>query len=201
MERNDLHILLRKMVELGASDLYLTAGTPPRFKVEGRAGPLPIAPLQPGQAGALAYSTMNAAQIASFERTMECNLAYNLPGLGRFRINVYRQRCETSMVVRHIRSRIPGFEELTLPPVVRDLTLLPRGLVLVVGAAGSGKSTTLASMVDYRARHSQGHILTVEDPIEFMFTHDQCSVDQREVGIDTQSFSDACTTPCARPLT
>ncbi|MGZ5132742.1 MAG: PilT/PilU family type 4a pilus ATPase [Caldimonas sp.] len=191
MEHPELHALLRKMAERGASDLYLTCGAPPHLKVQGQASPLPLPALQSGQAGALAYSTMSAAQISEFERTLECNLAYTVPEIGRFRVNVYRQRGETGMVIRRIESRIPGFEELGLPPIVRDLAMLPRGLVLVVGAAGSGKSTTLAAMVDHRAHHSNGHILTVEDPIEFLFTHGSCTVDQREVGIDTHSFADA----------
>ena len=191
MENNDLHALLRKMVELDASDLYLTTGASPQVKVQGSVRPLPIAPLQPGQAGALAHSAMTTGQIADFERTLECNLAYTAPDIGRFRINVYRQRGETGMVARLIHSRIPGFEQLGLPAVTRDLAMLPRGLVLVVGAAGSGKSTTLAAMVDHRAHHNRGHILTVEDPIEFLFTHDQSTVDQREVGIDTHSFAAA----------
>ncbi len=191
MEPSGLHALLAKMVELDASDLYLTNGAPPHIKVQGRAWPLNLPALQPGEAGVLAYATMTAAQIADFERTLEGNLAYTAPDLGRFRISVYRQRGETSMVVRRIHLRIPGFEELGLPPVTRDLALLPRGLVLVVGAAGSGKSTTLAAMVDHRAHHSQGHILTVEDPIEFLFTHGSSTVDQREVGLDTLSFAAA----------
>ena len=191
MENKDLHALLGKMVELEASDLFLTTGAPPHIKVQGSAWPLPLPALRPGEAGALAYSTMSADQIADFERTLECNLAYTAPEVGRFRISVYRQRGETAMVARRIHARIPGFDELGLPPVTRDLALLPRGLVLVVGAAGSGKSTTLAAMVDHRAHHNRGHILTVEDPIEFLFTHDQSTVDQREVGIDTHSFAAA----------
>jgi twitching motility protein PilU len=191
METSDLHALLRKMVELDASDLFLTAGAPPHIKVQGSAWPLHVPALLPGHAGALAHLTMSAAQVAEFERTLECNLAYTAPEIGRFRISVYRQRGEVAMVARLIKARIPGFDELGLPPVTRDLALLPRGLVLVVGAAGSGKSTTLAAMVNHRAQHSRGHILTVEDPIEFLFEHGQCTVDQREVGIDTLSFAAA----------
>lgn len=191
MENADLPALLRKMVELDASDLFLTVGAPPHIKAHGKTFPLPLAPLQRGQAGLLAYAMMTAAQITEFESTLESNLAWTAPDIGRFRINVYRQRGETGMVVRRILSRIPDFEQLGLPPGIGDLALLPRGLILVAGAAGSGKSTTLAAMVDYRARHSPGHILTVEDPIEFLFTHALCTVDQREVGIDTHSFAAA----------
>jgi twitching motility protein PilU len=191
MNADDLHALLRKMVEFDASDLYLTGGAPPQIKVQGVTGPLALPTLEPGQAGALAYAAMSAEQIADFERTLEGNLAYTVPGVGRFRINVYRQRGDTSAVVRRIHSTVPGFDELGLPPVTRDLAMLQRGLMLVVGAAGSGKSTTLAAMIDYRAKNSHGHILTVEDPIEFLFSHGRCTVDQREVGLDTMSFSAA----------
>lgn len=191
MDKNTLHALLRKMVETDASDLFLTVGAPPHIKVQGDSWPLSVPPLQSGQAQALAYSIMSAQQIADFERQLEANLSYTAPDIGRFRVSVYRQRGETAMVARLIHATIPDFETLGLPPVVQELALLRRGLLLVVGAAGSGKSTTLASMIDHRARNSQGHILTIEDPIEYLFTHDRCTVDQREVGIDTHSFADA----------
>jgi len=191
MDKNTLHALLRKMVETDASDLFLTVGAPPHIKVQGESWPLSVPPLQSGQAQALAYSIMSAQQIADFERQLEANLSYTAPDIGRFRVSVYRQRGETAMVARLIHATIPDFESLGLPPVVQDLALLRRGLLLVVGAAGSGKSTTLASMIDHRARNSQGHILTIEDPIEYLFNHDRCTVDQREVGIDTHSFADA----------
>ena len=191
MDKNTLHALLRKMVETDASDLFLTVGAPPHIKVQGESWPLSVPPLQSGQAQALAYSIMSAQQIADFERQLEANLSYTAPDIGRFRVSVYRQRGETAMVARLIHAIIPDFESLGLPPVVQDLALLRRGLLLVVGAAGSGKSTTLASMIDHRARNSQGHILTIEDPIEYLFNHDRCTVDQREVGIDTHSFADA----------
>jgi twitching motility protein PilU len=191
MESNELHTLLREMVSLEASDLFLTTGAPPHVKVQGSVWPLPLPPLASGQAGELAWSAMTSRQIDDFERTLEGNLAYAAPDIGRFRINVYRQRGETAMVVRRIQSEIPGFTLLGVPPVAGDLAMLARGLVLVVGAAGSGKSTTLAAMVSHRASNSHGHILTVEDPIEFLFSHYQCTVDQREVGTDTHSFAHA----------
>ena len=191
MDKNTLHGLFQKMVDTDASDLFLTTGAPPHIKVKGESWPLQMPALASGQAGAAAYSIMSAQQIADFERQLEANLSYNAPNIGRFRISVYRQRSETAMVARLIHSTIPDFETLGLPPVVRDLALLKRGLLLVVGSAGSGKSTTLASMIDHRAHNSQGHILTVEDPIEYLFTHDRCTVDQREIGTDTHSFADA----------
>lgn len=191
MENYDLPALLRMVVECNASDLFLTTGAPPQVKVDGKVQALPLAPLQVGQAHKLAYSAMTPQAIADFERTLECNMAYAPDGIGRFRINVYQQRRETGMVARLVRSEIPDFQTLGLPPIIRDLALLPRGLVLVIGAAGCGKTTTLASMVDYRAQHHSGHILTVEDPIEYLFRHGLSTVDQREVGVDTHSFSDA----------
>lgn len=191
MESYDLHALLRMVVERNASDLFLTTGAPPQVKVDGKVQALPLPSLQVGQAQALAYSAMGPQAIADFERSLEYNMAYAPQGIGRFRLNVYRQRRETGMVARLVHSQIPDFEALGLPPVVRDLALLPRGLVLVIGAAGSGKTTTLAAMVDYRASHQSGHILTVEDPIEYLFRHGLSTVDQREVGVDTLSFSSA----------
>jgi twitching motility protein PilU len=191
MEKYDLNALLRMVVECNASDLFLTTGAPPQVKVDGKVQALPLAPLQVGQAHQLAYSAMGPQAIADFERTLECNMAYSPQGIGRFRINVYQQRRETGMVARLVRSQIPDFETLGLPSSVREMALLTRGLVLIIGAAGSGKTTTLASMVDYRAIHQNGHILTVEDPIEYLFRHGASTVDQREVGVDTHSFSNA----------
>ncbi|MFZ2309568.1 MAG: PilT/PilU family type 4a pilus ATPase [Rhodoferax sp.] len=191
MDNYDLHDLLRRMVECNASDLYLTTGAPPQVKVDGTVQALPLPPLQVGQAHKLAYSAMTPQAIADFEQTLECNLAYSPSGIGRFRINVYQQRRETGMVARLVRSEIPDFDALGLPPVLRELALQPRGLILVIGAAGCGKTTTLASMVNYRAIHHSGHILTVEDPIEYLFRHGASTVDQREVGVDTHSFSNA----------
>ena len=191
MENFNLHALLRMVVERNASDLFLTTGAPPQVKVNGTVQALPLPALQAGQVQTLAYSAMEPQAIADFERSLEYNMAYAPPGIGRFRLNVYRQRRETGMVARLVSSQIPDFEALGLPPVLRELALLPRGLVLVIGAAGSGKTTTLASMVDYRARRQSGHILTVEDPIEYLFHHGASTVDQREVGVDTLSFSSA----------
>jgi len=191
MDNNDLHALLRTMVECGASDLYLTTGAAPKVKIDGKVQTLPLPSLQSGQVRKLAYSALTPQAIADFERTMECNMSYAPDGIGRFRVNIYQQRGETALVARQVNAQIPGFENLGLPPTVRDLAMLPRGLILIVGAAGSGKTTTMASMVDYRAKHHAGHILTVEDPIEYLFKHGESTVDQREVGVDTLSFSSA----------
>ncbi len=191
MNEYDLPALLRMVVDCDASDLYLTTGAPPHVKVDGVVQSLPLPALKVGQTHKLAYSAMTPQAIADYERNLECNMSYAPDGIGRFRINVYQQRHETGMVARLVRSEIPNFEELGLPAIVQELALRPRGLVLVIGAAGSGKTTTLASMVDYRAMRHPGHILTVEDPIEYLFRHGASTVDQREVGVDTHSFASA----------
>ncbi len=183
--------LLKSMVDRGASDLFLSVGAPPSIKIEGVTHPVDVPRLRPGEVRDVARALMNENQMNEFEARRECNFSLGAEGVGRFRINVYRQKGEVTMVVRHIKERVPGFRELGLPPVLERLSMLKRGLVLVVGAAGSGKSTTIAAMVDYRNTHSTGHILTVEDPIEFVHMHKRCIVDQREVGIDTLSFEDA----------
>jgi twitching motility protein PilU len=139
----------------------------------------------------LAYSVMNDKQQREFEATMEMNLAICLPDTGRFRLNIYRQRGAIAMAVRYITSRIPSIEALNLPPVLRELIMIQHGLILVVGATGSGKSTTLASMIDYRNGNKTGHILTVEEPIEYLHGHKKSMVDQREIGLDTLSYANA----------
>jgi twitching motility protein PilU len=136
----------------------------------------------------LAYSIMSDDQVSEFERTMECNLAISINGLGRFRVNVFRQRGDAAMVIRYIKGVIPSIDELNLPPILKELIMMPRGLILVVGSTGSGKSTSLASMIDHRNATSTGHILTIEDPVEFLHTHKKSVVDQREVGLDTLSY-------------
>lgn len=187
----DLGHYLHLMVTHGASDLFLSAGSAPALKVQGVVKRLPEGALTPTRTQMLAYSVMRETQIRGFESTLECDLAIALPDLGRFRVNVYRQRGDVAVVVRHINAKIPSLEGLKLPPVLRKLAMLKRGLVLVVGAAGSGKSTTLAAMLDHRNHNASGHILTVEDPMEFEHSHGTCIVDQREVGLDTQSFDEA----------
>ncbi|HAX19052.1 MAG TPA: type IV pili twitching motility protein PilT [Hydrogenophaga sp.] len=188
---DDLGHYLSLMVSHGASDLFLSSGSSAALKVQGVVRRLSEPPLDPSRTQRLAYSVMRESQIRGFEATLECDLAIALPGLGRFRVNVYRQRGDVAVVVRHINARIPSLDGLKLPPVLKKLAQLKRGLVLVVGAAGSGKSTTLAAMLDHRNRNLSGHILTVEDPMEFEHSHGLSIVDQREVGLDTQSFDEA----------
>jgi len=180
--------LLKVMIERGASDLFISAGARPSIKVDGTVKPLTKEPLKPSQARSLVYSTMNDKQIAEYEGTHECNFAISAPGLGRFRVSAYVQRNTPGMVLRRINSHIPNFEELNLPPVMKDLAMTKRGLILFVGGTSTGKSTSLASMIDYRNRHSRGHIITIEDPIEYIHEHKESIVTQREVGIDTDSF-------------
>ncbi len=182
---------LKLMAERGASDLYLTTGAPASVRIEGAIKPVSRTPLEPGVTQKLAYSLMNEEQIQEFEREKEMNLGITLGGAGRFRVNVYRQRGEVSLVIRHIKSRVPTLDELHLPPVLKDLIMHKNGLVLVVGTTGSGKSTTLAAMIDYRNERQAGHILTIEDPIEYIFTHKRSIVGQREVGMDTLSYENA----------
>ncbi len=179
------------MVDQNGSDLFLSAGAPPNLKVDGVTRPVNVEPFKSGEVKALAHSVMNEQQKRSFEETMECNLSITAEGIGRFRYNMYVQKNEVAMVVRYIKSKIPSFEQLGLPAVLRDLIMLKRGLVLIVGSAGSGKSTTLAAMIDYRNTHATGHILCIEDPIEFMHEHKRSIVDQREVGIHTLSYEEA----------
>lgn len=187
----DVFRYLHALSERNGSDLFFSVGAPVTLKREGQYHPLEKQPLAPGAAKQLAYQLMNQKQIAEFERTLEMNLAVGVPNAGRFRINVYYQRGEVAMVVRHISNQIPRIAELGLPPVLEELVMLDRGLILVVGAAGSGKSTTLASMLDYRTANRAGHIVCIEDPIEFLHRHQLAIIDQREVGLDTLSFAEA----------
>jgi len=188
---SDLLPYLKAMTKHSASDLFLSTGTTARIKVEGKTLNLGDQAFKPGEVKALAYGLLEQHQIEQFEEKLELNAAVSVSGVGRFRINVYRQRGEVSLVARYIRTNIPTVEELNLPNVLKQLIFEPRGLVLVVGATGSGKSTTLASMIEHRNISSAGHILTIEDPIEYTYTHKRSVVDQREVGIDTLSYGDA----------
>ena len=182
---------LRTMVKAGASDLFITVAAPPVVKVQGSFKALSRTPLDAQSTRALAYSVLSQAQIQSFEMTLECDMSLDLPGIGRFRVNVFWQRGAVALVARYIRFEIPDLATIGLPPVLADIAMLKRGLVLVCGPAGSGKSTTLASMLSHRNSNAQGHILTIEDPIEFVHPHRRSLVNQREVGMDTLSFHDA----------
>ncbi len=188
---DDLGAFLQFMVAVGGSDLFLTVGAVPTIKVEGVMKPLRLPTLPPTRVKELAYSMMNEAQMRQFETELECDLAVGIDSLGRFRLNVFLQRGHVSMVIRYVKNSIPSVASLKMPAILQKLAIIKRGLILVVGAAGSGKSSTLAAMLDSRNESSSGHILTIEDPIEFLHSHKQCIVNQREVGLDTRSFEDA----------
>lgn len=180
--------LLQFMVDKKASDLFLTVGVPPCIKVDGKLAPLPVDKLNGDRMKELARLLMTERQQKEFASTQECNFAVSYPGIGRFRVSAYIQRNQVGMVLRRIVTEIPSLEQLALPRIIKDLAMVKRGLVLFVGATGAGKSTSLAAMVDYRNTHSTGHIISIEDPIEYLFNHKNCIVTQREVGLDTESF-------------
>ncbi|VAW53672.1 Type IV pilus assembly ATPase component PilU [hydrothermal vent metagenome] len=183
-----MHDLLRTMVSKDGSDLFITAGAVPSIKVDGSMKPLSNQALSPQHTQVLVSSIMNDKQRAEFEETQECNFAISLSGVSRFRVNAFTQRGSVGVVLRVIRSDIPLFEDLNLPSILKDISLTKRGLVIFVGATGSGKSTSLAAMVGYRNQNSHGHIITIEDPIEFVHNHGNCIVTQREVGVDTDNY-------------
>ncbi|RFF29373.1 PilT/PilU family type 4a pilus ATPase [Wenzhouxiangella sediminis] len=187
----EIEAYLHTMVKHNASDLFFSAGAPAGIKIQGETRRLGKDKLSSQDVRKLAYSLLNDKQIASFEAEMELNLAIALESLGRFRVNMFRQRGSVAMVIRYIKSEIPSIESLNLPPILKDLIMEPRGLILVVGATGSGKSTTLASMIDHRNENKTGHILTIEEPIEFLHQHKKSIVDQRELGLDTLSYANA----------
>ena len=184
----DISPILKFMLDKGGSDLFFSTGAIIHIEVEGDTLPINNQIMTPGMIKEIAYSMMSADQITEFEATLECNFAISKKDVGRFRVNVFKQRGEVGMVIRHIKTDIPSVDSLGLPAVLKDLILRKRGLILVVGATGSGKTTTLASMIDHRNATTNGHILTLEDPIEFIHPHKKSVVDQREVGIDTLSF-------------
>jgi twitching motility protein PilU len=183
-----MHDLLRTMVQKNGSDLFITAGAVPSIKIDGEVKPLSSQVLSPQHTQVLVGAIMNDKQRSEFEETQECNFAISLPGLSRFRVNAFTQRGSVGVVLRVIRSDIPVFEDLNLPPILKDISMTKRGLVIFVGATGSGKSTSLAAMVGYRNQNSFGHIITIEDPIEFVHNHANCIVTQREVGVDTDNY-------------
>lgn len=184
----DFNSLLKLMVHKKASDLFITAGVAPSLKVNGKITPVTQATLTPSQAREIVYSIMSPEQRQEFDSTRECNFAISASGIGRFRVSAFQQRNHAGMVLRKIETKIPTFDELTLPPILRDIAMTKRGLVIFVGATGSGKSTSLASMIGYRNHNSTGHIISIEDPIEYIHQHAGCIVTQREVGLDTTSF-------------
>jgi twitching motility protein PilU len=183
-----MHDLLRTLLSKKGSDLFITVGAPPSIKVDGRMTPVTNQSLSPAHTQVLVRSIMNDRQAAEYERSQECNFAISLPGVSRFRVSAFTQRGSSGMVLRVITTEIPTIEELNLPMQVKDISMARRGLVIFVGGTGSGKSTSLAAMVGYRNQNSYGHIVTIEDPIEFVHFHINCLVTQREVGVDTESY-------------
>ncbi len=183
-----LEQLLGALVEKKGSDLFITAGWPPSIKINGSIHPAAKQSLSAEQSQEMVFEIMNERQRAEFEDTKECQFALDRPSLGRFRVSAFVQREAVGMVLRRIETKIPTIEELKLPSVLRDLAMTKRGMVIFVGATGTGKSTSLAALIGYRNRHSSGHIITVEDPIEYVHEHDGCIITQREVGVDTESF-------------
>lgn len=186
-----IQTFLTSLVEREGSDLYLTSGAPPSAKFQGELQPLSEQRFAPGEVEQIALAMMNDAQRKEFKQVLEINFAYSLPGVGRFRVNIFKQRNQVSLVARNIQTQVPRFDDLNLPPILKKMILHKNGLVLVVGGTGSGKSSTMASLIDYRNRHSGGHIITIEDPIEFLHSHQQCIINQREVGTDTHSWQNA----------
>ena len=180
--------LLRLMVEKGGSDLFITAGVPPSMKVNGKIMPVTKNPMSPEQTRETVHSVMNEQQRREFTENHECNFAISARGVGRFRVSAFYQRNLAGMVLRRIETNIPTLDDLKLPEVLKKLALTKRGLVLFVGATGTGKSTSLAAMIGYRNKNTSGHIISIEDPIEYIHQHQNCIVTQREVGIDTESF-------------
>ncbi|MEX2149903.1 MAG: PilT/PilU family type 4a pilus ATPase [Steroidobacteraceae bacterium] len=183
--------LLRRMVDRKGSDLFITAGFPPAIKIDGEVRPQTDKQLSPEQSAVLVRSIMNDRQTREFDANKEANFAIAPPGIGRFRVSAFVQQGYTGCVIRQINSTIPTIEELELPPILKDIVMSKRGLVIVVGATGSGKSTTLAAMVGYRNEKTRGHIVTIEDPVEYVHQHRGCVVTHREVGVDTENWHTA----------
>jgi twitching motility protein PilU len=191
MSNADFSSFLKLMVAKKASDLFITAGVPPSMKVHGRITPITETPLTPQQSRDLVLNVMTPSQREEFEKTHECNFAISMQGVGRFRVSCFYQRNHVGMVLRRIETQIPTLEELRLPPILKTLAMTKRGLIMFVGGTGTGKSTSLAAMIGYRNKNSTGHIITIEDPIEFVHRHEGCIITQREVGVDTDSWEAA----------
>ncbi|HET9403689.1 MAG TPA: PilT/PilU family type 4a pilus ATPase [Burkholderiales bacterium] len=192
MERDQavkfMHDLLRAMVAKKGSDLFITTGFPPAIKLDGKMTPVASQTLTQQHTLDLTRAIMNDKQAQEFEATKECNFAINPGGIGRFRVSAFMQQGRVGMVLRTITTTIPKFEELNLPPVLKDIVMTKRGLIIMVGGTGSGKSTSLAAMIGYRNENSYGHIITIEDPVEYVHEHKNCVITQREVGVDTDSW-------------
>jgi twitching motility protein PilU len=186
-----MYDLLKLMLSKRGSDLFITVGFPPAIKVDGKMTPVSNQPLSATHTAELARSIMNDRQAADFEAHKECNFAINPSGVGRFRVNAFVQQGAIGMVLRVITTTIPRFEDINIPAVLKDVIMTKRGLAIMVGATGSGKSTSLAAMIGYRNENSYGHIITIEDPIEFQHPHKNCMITQREVGVDTQTWEHA----------
>ncbi len=187
----DFEALLKLMVQKKASDLFITAGVPPSIKINGKIMPVTQRSLNGEKAREVVLSVMNEEQRREFARAHECNFAISASGIGRFRVSAFQQRNEVGMVLRRIETTIPTLDELRLPAILKKLSLTKRGLIIFVGATGTGKSTSLAAMIGYRNQTTTGHIITIEDPIEFVHQHNKCIITQREVGLDTESFETA----------
>ncbi|MCP3673762.1 MAG: Flp pilus assembly complex ATPase component, partial [Gammaproteobacteria bacterium] len=187
----DINLLLSLMAEKNASDLFFSTGAPPHIKIEGISTPMGQSPLPPGAIKDIAYGMMNQTQIEEFEKELESNFAYTVKKTGRFRANVFKQRGEVGMVLRHIKHTIPTLDELNLPSIISRMVMEPSGLILICGPTGSGKSTTMAGMIDYHNSSKASHILTIEDPIEFLHRHKMSILDQREIGVDTLNYHNA----------
>ena len=183
--------LLSTMMQVKASDLYLTADSPPMFRVEGNTRPASDAMLSAQNVEEIANSIMSEKQKAAFAENLEMNLALYFPDIGRFRVNIFRQRNCVGIVIREIRMDIPSIDDWKLPPILKDISMTKRGLVIVVGGTGTGKSTSLAAMIEYRNANASGHIITIEDPIEFIHPHKKSIVSQREIGMDTHGYDEA----------
>ncbi|HCI14043.1 MAG: type IV pili twitching motility protein PilT [Gallionellales bacterium GWA2_60_142] len=195
MERDQatelIHNLLRGMIGKKASDLFITSGFPPAFKVDGKMTPVSNQTLTSVHTQELARAIMNDRQAAEFEATHECNFAISPPGIGRFRVNIFMQQQRVGMVLRTITTKIPDLDQMGMPEVLKDIVMTKRGLVILVGGTGSGKSTTLAGMIGHRNKNSYGHIITIEDPVEYVHDHINCIITHREVGVDTENWHNA----------
>jgi twitching motility protein PilU len=191
MKETPIDQYLKILAAKDGSDLYLSTGAPPCAKFQGVLKPLSQTAYTAGELEAIAIEIMDPEQRRTFEEDLEMNLAISIPSVGRFRINIFKQRNEVSIVARNINTDIPNFDDLKLPPILKELVMEKRGLILFVGGTGSGKSTSLAALIDHRNSTSSGHIITIEDPVEYVHRHKKSIINQREVGVDTRSFRNA----------